>query len=319
MMNNFCTLFDSFYLLKGLALYNSLARQNIQFHLYIFAFDDKSLGILRKLNLPQATIISLAEFEDEKLLAIKGGRTKGEYCWTATTSTVLYCLKNYNLERCTYVDADIFFFNNPQAALDQIGDKSFLITEHHYAARYDQSALSGKYCVQFMTFKNDEAGLKILNWWRERCLEWCFARRDGEKFGDQKYLDGCTERFSGVAESRYWGAGVAPWNTLRFEFFKQDGVIKIKEGEGVFNLVFYHFHDSQPYFFLGKIKIFKGSYFFNKSPIVNEIYALYERELNVCRQMVLGVDKDFKAGVFPLKHVLGIKVRKMISFFRLKK
>jgi hypothetical protein len=318
-MNNFCTLFDSFYLLKGLAMYNSLARQNIPFHLYIFAFDDKSLDILQKLNLPNTTIISLSEFEDEKLLAVKAGRTKGEYCWTATTSTVLYCFKKYSLTSCTYLDADIFFFNNPQVVLDQIGDKSFLITEHHYAKQYDQSALSGKYCVQFMTFKNDEFGLKILNWWRERCLEWCFAKRDGEKFGDQKYIDDCTERFSGVVESKYWGAGVAPWNTLRFEFFKQDGVIKIREGEEVFNLVFYHFHDSKPYLFLNKIKIFKGNYFLNNSPIVGEMYSVYERELNICCQAVRKIDKDFKIGVFPLKNILETQARKIISLLKPKK
>ncbi|MDD4902102.1 MAG: glycosyl transferase [Patescibacteria group bacterium] len=317
-MNNFCTLFDSFYLLKGLALYNSLLRQPEPFHLYIFAFDDRSFGILTRLNLAHATIIPLSELEDERLKAVKPGRTKGEYCWTSTTSTILYCLKKFNLASCTYIDADIFFFGSPQAALDQIGDKSVLMTEHHYAPEYDQSALSGKYCVQFMTFKNNAEGLKILNWWKDRVIEWCFSRREDGKFGDQKYLDDWTTRFAGlVAESKYWGAGVAPWNTRRFEFLKQDGIIKVRESGEVFNLVFYHFHDSQLYFLFNKLKIYQGSYVFNPSPLIKEIYAAYGKAINESWQMVRSVDPDFRAGTFSLNHIFEVKVRKII--FRLKR
>ena len=84
---NFCTLFDSYYLLKGLALHESLMKQcKSDFHLYIFLFDDKSYDILKKLNLNNVTIITLEEFEDEKLLEVKPGRSKGEYCWTCTPS-----------------------------------------------------------------------------------------------------------------------------------------------------------------------------------------------------------------------------------------
>ena len=49
---NFCTLFDSNYLLKGLSLYESLVKQcKSDFHLYVFLFDDKSYDIMKKLNL----------------------------------------------------------------------------------------------------------------------------------------------------------------------------------------------------------------------------------------------------------------------------
>ena len=67
MMYNFCTLFDSFYLTRGVAMYRSLEETGEDFHLYIFAFDDVSYDVLTKLNLTYATIISLKEFENDEL------------------------------------------------------------------------------------------------------------------------------------------------------------------------------------------------------------------------------------------------------------
>ncbi len=37
-------------------------------------------------------------------------------------------------------------------------NKSVLITDHRYTPIYDQSLKSGRYCVQFITFKNDKIG-----------------------------------------------------------------------------------------------------------------------------------------------------------------
>lgn len=45
-MFNFCTLFDSYYLDKGIALYESLEKVCKDFHLYIFCFDKKAKSAL---------------------------------------------------------------------------------------------------------------------------------------------------------------------------------------------------------------------------------------------------------------------------------
>ncbi len=236
---NFCTLFDSNYLHFGLTLYSSLERHCDNFHLYIFAFDDKCEQFLKSQNLKNVTIISLREFEDERLLKIKPTRKKGEYCWTCTPSTILYVLKNFNVENCTYVDSDIFFFNNPRILIDEMGDKSVLITSHNYLPQYDQSEICGKYCVQFMFFKNDKYGLEALEWWREKCLEWCYGIPCDGKFGDQKYLDDWLTRFSQVHELKNEGGGVAPWNVSAYKI-KGDKIYK-NDGQ-IFDLIFYHFH-----------------------------------------------------------------------------
>lgn len=109
-MINFCTLFDSNYLVKGLVMYQSLLKTCPNFHLYILAFDDLLNRTLVDMRLPHVTVISLENFEDDELITVKPCRTTVEYMWTATPSIILYCITKYELEHCTYIDADLCFF-----------------------------------------------------------------------------------------------------------------------------------------------------------------------------------------------------------------
>ncbi len=254
-MMTFCTLFDSTYMSRGMAMYRSLCRHCDSFHLYVFAFDDYCYSFFLHNNFENITVISLKEFEDRELLIAKGNRSKGEYCWTCTPSTVLYVLEHYEVDNCTYIDADLYFYSSPQVLIDEVGDDSVMITEHRYTKKYDQTKTSGKYCVQFVFFKNDERARKVLEWWRKACLEWCYDRQEDGKFGDQKYLDDWCTRFEGVHELQHLGGGVAPWNMQQYTFVNRKGKLCGIENstKKVFDVVFYHFHALyflSPVFFL---------------------------------------------------------------------
>jgi hypothetical protein len=190
------------------------------------------------------TVISLPEFEDDELLKVKPARTRGEYCWTCTSSTILYVLNHFGVEHCTYIDSDLYFFSSPQPLIDEMGNSSVLITPHRYTPRYNQEQKTGIYCVQFVTFKKDERGLRALNWWREACLEWCYNRFEDGKFGDQKYLDDWPVRFEGVHVLKHPGGGVAPWNMQQYSFERENGKLRgkvLSTGEK-FEIIFFHFH-----------------------------------------------------------------------------
>jgi hypothetical protein len=161
----------------------------------------------------------------------------------------LYSIDKYNLESCIYVDADIYFYSDPQVLVDEMGDKSVLITEHRYTPSYNLSTESGIYCVQFMVFRNDEKGRLVLNWWRDRCIEWCYARHEDGKFGDQKYLDDWLTRFEGVHSLQNLGGGVAPWNLEQYHFVNENGRLNGREiaSGNKFDLIFYHFHSLRLY------------------------------------------------------------------------
>jgi hypothetical protein len=241
---NFVTLFNANYLSRGLYMYRSLENVCASFHLYVVAFDDITYNYFQKFPEKNLTVISLQEFEDEKLLGIKNTRSATEYCWTCTASTVRYAIQRFQLNHGVYVDADMCFYSNPKSLFDEWGDKSVLLTEHRYTAVYDQSELSGKYCVQFVGFKNDTDGMQALNYWRDVCIDWCYARAEEGKYGDQKYLDDWTSRFKNVHVLQHLGGGLAPWNMQQYRFAASDGKLigtEIQSGKN-FEAVFFHFH-----------------------------------------------------------------------------
>jgi hypothetical protein len=279
MIQNFCTLFNSAYLSRGLVLYESLRKHATGFHLYVFAFDEEVLRYFKEEKLPQLTVISLSEFEDNELLAVKSKRSATEYCWTCTASTIRYCLDTFQLEVCTYLDADMCFYANPQILIQEMGPDAVQITSHRYSAPYDQSAVSGKYCVQFVTFRNTPAGRKILESWRNDCLEWCYARVEEGRFGDQKYLDTWGARFGSVNELRHLGGGLAPWNLQQYYFEHKNGALlgKEKQTGKEFEVIFFHFHGLK--FYSNNLVSYTDTLYEVSSEVKHLFYKPYVLEL----------------------------------------
>jgi hypothetical protein len=175
---------------------------------------------LRELALPDVRLLPLAEVETDELRRVKAGRTVGEYCWTITPFAPQFVLDRApDAKRVTYLDADLFFFDRPSKLLDaMISDGTqVLITPHAYSPEYDTAKKYGIYCVQFISFSNTPDARAVLHWWQQRCIEWCFARDEDGKFGDQKYLDDWPERFAGrihvLAQPEL---ALGPWNANRF-------------------------------------------------------------------------------------------------------
>ena len=287
-MLKFCTLFNSAYLSRGLAMYQSLLEQHNDFHLYILAFDEDCFDVLSQLNLARVTVISLKEFEDERLLEVKIGRSATEYCWTCASSCLRYCINTYQLDHCTYIDADLLFFNDPKVLYDEMekAGKSVMITRHRYTPSVDQSSTSGIYCVQFMTFKANKDGMEVLNFWADACLDWCYARFEEGKFGDQKYLDDWTSRFNCVHELEHLGGGVAPWNVQQYAITKHDGRVRGSElatGKS-FDLVFYHYHAFK-YAWNNSFQLTDNEYPLTRSQ-VKQIYKPYVDALSVSEDRI---------------------------------
>lgn len=243
----FCTIFNAVYLVRGLALIESLAQHCPGHRIYVFAMDEASANTITQIGDPRVIAVRRAEFETAELLRIKPSRSLVEYYWTCTPHIVRHCLQVRIEAECTYVDADVWLMSSPEPLFAEMGACSVLLTDHRYTPAHEQAALRGRYCVQFMRFVNDGNGRCALDWWCDRCIEWCHARAEDGKFGDQKYLDDWPQRFAGVHVLRHVGGGVAPWNVGRTEFRQHAGQVQVRDGGDWQPLVFFHFHGLTSY------------------------------------------------------------------------
>lgn len=285
----FCTLFDSNYLDKGLAMFRSLVRTAKTFHIYVLAMDLKCEEILLDYAYENMTVISLREFVPAMgLTEIQQMRPRGEFCWTCSCHLIDYVLTRLGEPICTYVDSDLLFYQDPQCLIDEMGEKTVQIVEHRFDnSIHDRKYLesSGRYCVQFNTFKNTPDALELLRWWEKQCVDSCSANADGKVFGDQKYLDGW-ELKENVSILQNLGGGVAPWNIGQYRLVGGSGgdisMVRKKDGKR-FSLVFYHFHQIT-YLSQNRVNIAAYSFrFHTDNQLVNAIYLPYLRELDAIK------------------------------------
>lgn len=220
-MEHYVTLFDSLFLPQGMALHMSMERHAGPYRLWVLCMDDEVHGALQKAALPNVSLLKLSALETEQLREVRPGRTKGEYCWTVTPFAPRFVFEaDASVQRVTYIDADMWFRKSPEAIFREFeaSGKQVLLTDHGYAPEHDQTATSGQFCVQLMTFTR-AGGEVVRKWWEERCLEWCFDRMEEGRFGDQRYLDDWPERFADsvhVLQHPEWM--LAPWNAMRFPY-----------------------------------------------------------------------------------------------------
>lgn len=244
---NYCTLFDSNYLDRGVVMINSLNRVGKNFRIYVLAMDEKCYQILDKKQLPNTVIISQKEFENDEMKRVRESRTLQEYCWTCSSALLEYLLEEAKLSNCTYIDADMFFYSNPNELVEEVINNkcSVGIMEHDFPSNMEgiyARKQSGTYCVEFNTFLNDEKGRTVLEWWKRKCIDSCMAISDGKVFGDQLYLEKWPERFKGVYVHTNRGGGIAPWNIMNYRYDKNGEKIVYKPSGECIKPIFFHFH-----------------------------------------------------------------------------
>lgn len=267
------------------------------------------------------------------LLEKKAERSKAEYCWTCTSVTIEYVLDNYDVSSCTYLDSDLYFYQDPQVLFDEIdaAGADVTIVEHRFKDNEYGRKLekrNGKYCVQFNFFRQNENARRVLTWWKEKCLEWCYDIPDPERMGDQKYLNTWTRDFEHVHELQHLGGGVAPWNLEQYALTtEKEGVITlIDQVSHTFPLVFYHFQNIR---YLPGRKVNIKSQTKNKS-LKRTIYIPYLKEIEQIRAMLIreyGMSYEVRGIVrssnpvvgWLQKHFAAFKVRSLSDIINLDK
>ena len=273
----------------------SLKKHLPESRLWILCFDETTYDIMKELKLPNVKLIHHSDFEDDDLLKAKSNRSLIEYYWTCTPALPLYLLNKFpEMESITYLDADLFFFDNPSTAFQEFSDASIFLTEHNYSRNPERNILrNGRFNVQFLIFRNNVTGRGALEWWKQRCIEWCYIRREDGKLGDQKYLDDWTERFPDVCVSINKGIGLAPWNIGRYLIEFRNSKLYVDEDI----LIFYHFQDF--------IILRPGNYRLTHEKLSDVakrfIYSVYIDELEASMKIINNINTSYKYDFTNLK------------------
>ena len=276
-VEHYVTLFDSVFLPQALALQASMQRHMPgNYRLWMLCVDDLAFDLLDQLKLPHCTALKLSSLETPTLLQVKSQRSRAEYCWTLTPFAPRFVFEaSPEVRRVTYIDTDLWFRKDPSPIFDEFdaSGAKVLITDHGYAPEHDQTALSGQYCVQFMTFER-EGGETVRQWWEDRCIEWCYARFEDGKFGDQRYLDDWPSRFKGLVHVlTRLEFTQAPWNATRYPY-----------GQAIF----YHFQGLR---LLPGRRIDLAPTYALPAPLIENVYDPYLADLGqaIARLESLGV------------------------------
>lgn len=236
----FCTYCDQGYAARLLCLHESLVVQGEPFVLHVLCFDRETETVLRAASAPTLVVVPLDEVlrADPSYAVAHANRTRVEFYFTSTPIIVRHCLARApEAEVMTYVDADLFFFGPVSAVFAEQSDASVGIVPHRFPPHLQERERYGRYNVAWVSFRRDASGLACLEWWRERCLEWCHDRVEDGRFADQGYLDEFPCRFTGVKVLDHPGINAAPWNMGGVQIARDDGQVQV-DGRG---LLFYHF------------------------------------------------------------------------------
>jgi len=96
MKRYYCTYFDRNYLVKAMALIESLAKNEKKpFELFVVCLDELTRILLKRLNYPFVHLIPLhdIEYKDQELIQARENRLLIEYYWILTPSIIYKILE----------------------------------------------------------------------------------------------------------------------------------------------------------------------------------------------------------------------------------
>lgn len=239
----YCTFFDSGYLSRGLALIESIRAQGDESEILVVCLDSVSQRYLdlraKSLNL---VVVPIERVTDKfpELLSSKNTRSLVEFYFTATPFILKYSQIGKTPDHTSiYLDADLYFFENPKKVLIELEGTSVALIRHDYPWFLKSLEKKyGTYNVGLLAFRNNVEGERVLDWWSKQCIEWCYDFPLDGKYADQGYLDGFRNLGAKISELDNPGFNLAPWNTAKRKPKSIGSKINVSNEK----LTFFHFH-----------------------------------------------------------------------------
>jgi len=157
-------------------------------------------------------------------------------------------------------------------------DASVAIIPHRFPAKIARLAKFGTYNVGWVGARKDDEGRRVIEWWRQKCIEWCHDYVDGDRFADQGYLDAFCGLSPRVKIIEHIGANLAPWNIGHYRIAFESGEVRVDDRP----LIFFHFQGLRKdlgYFFFNRHRHYRAPFSAVTrrhiyKPHVNELLAI---------------------------------------------
>lgn len=297
MTTRYFTLFDSRYLMRGLAMLRSLTPYlRGEDEIVILAMDDVATRALAEFGEPKWRIISIDTMADADLMNVRRTRPAREFFWTCTPAISAWMVRsNAEGDIVVYLDADLMFFADPRLLLDELGqDGNILIHEHRFSADKEHLIVNGRFNVGLVAFRIGDEARACAERWRAQTIERCEGNSTGGYFADQAYLDEWPSLYPGCRILQHLGGGVAPWNVNQYKIGQESGLPTI-DGQ---QLVFYHYHALETIIepghgFIAVRPAFGYAFGYRT---LNKIYRPYAKELKKIEKIMASRDYNLDGG-----------------------
>lgn len=239
------------YLAQALTLKQSVEISNPDVDFFIFLSDD-----VEGEELPEVILLDESWIPQWEKMAFKYNVIE------FSTSIKPFCIDylfNKGYENVLYIDPDIYVYKSLKNIFDILKSKSIVLTPHRCTMFDDMIgptselivSLVGVYNLGFIGIRNDIVGKRVINWWKNRLLDYCYDDKEQGLFVDQKWMNFIVGYFpDDICISHDLGYNMAIWNIQERELFIENDTFKVRSIEDpskVYDLTFFHFSGYDPY------------------------------------------------------------------------
>lgn len=250
-----------------------------------------------------------------------------ELCTSIKPSLFKHLLRENPSEQVfSYFDPDLYFFENAERIVAELGVSSILLTPHvtrPVALKkqpFENVFLNfGLYNLGFLTVRADDNTRQMLDWWEERTLQLGVIDVQNGYFVDQLWMNLAPLFFSGVKVSRHLGFNAAHWNLNERTIMGASGRYTVNSRD---DLLFFHFSSFD--FYPGRLSKREYTSPGENDRVLNEMALAYKDSLIANNYLFFKkikpvyqvsfdnyIAKAFPAGVSPNSISIARKLRKL--------
>ncbi|RIV22381.1 hypothetical protein DYU11_15290 [Fibrisoma montanum] len=242
------------YLPMANALGNSVKNQHPDVPFFVIVADRED-GILqfseqRYPTIP-ATELGIGDTDHVLLEQMAFKYNVTEFCTALKPYAFDYFLRQ-GYEKVIYFDPDIYVFASLDEIFNQLNTSSMVVTPHictlqtQYTGLVPEGMLMhvGIFNFGFCAVANSENGRRVIDWWKVRLTDQCYADKIDGLHTDQKWMDFIPSLVEDLHIERGLGYNMAIWNWHERRIEVHNGQFWVSnriDGSGLMPLVFFHF------------------------------------------------------------------------------